>query len=167
MGEILGYALATMPILTIVLLLFWIPANMNKTAKIQFLGIFILFVIGILTAQYDFNTLFGIILLIFIIALTLWIFVNRRFFIIKHLSVISMIFALQIAFFFLIQWIGYGLSLILLCIVPILSMVLLYPWIFGSKEKSYGRVLAIIIFIVQLIFTILNVVLLILAIFYS
>lgn len=120
------YSLLLAPFLTMVLLLFWMSANIKNTAKAQLYGTY------------------------------------SDFFLKGQLSFILIIFALQVAYytlFFILLSLEYNLAITLLCIIPILSMILVYPWTFGSKNTSKGRVFIIIVFIVQVIFAILNILL--------
>ena len=99
-----------------------------------------------------------------IILLIVWIFAYRNFFLKGQFTAILLFFALQIAYymlFFVVMGSEYNLAitLLILCIIPILSMMLLYPWTFGHKKTSKGRVLIIIVFIVQVISAILSIVL--------
>lgn len=146
------------PLLTIVLLLFWTSTNMKNTAKGQLLSIVILLVLGFLAIN---SPIFFIIEAIAIILLVVWIFANRDFFLKGQLPVILPISALQVAYyilFFVFIGLEYNLGMILL-IIPILSMIIVYPWTFGNKKTSKGRVLIMIIFIVQAIYAILIIVL--------
>ena len=151
------YSLLFSPPLTITLLLFWASVDMKNTAKAQLLGIVILFVLGFLAIN---SPIILIIEATSILLFFVWIYTYKNFLRKEQLSVFSHIFALQSSYyilFFLIINLEYRLAIILLCIIPILSMILLYPWTFGSKSTSNGRVFIIIVFIVQVIFTILNI----------
>lgn len=145
------------PLLTMVLLLFWTSANMKNTAKAQLLGIIILLILGFLAIN---SPIILIIEAAAIILLVVWTFAYRDFLLKEQLSVISLLFALQATYyilFFVLLRLEYNIALTLLCIIPILSIILLYPWTFGSKNTSNGRVFIIIVFIVQVIFAISNI----------
>jgi len=132
--------------------------NLKNTAKAQLLGIVILLVLGIFAIN---SPLIVIIEATAIILLVVWIFAYRDFFPKGQLSFISLIIALQVIYcilFFVLVGLKYTLAITLLCIIPVLSMILLYPWTFGSKNTSNGKVFIIIVFIVQVIFAILNIV---------
>ena|GEM_PF-4792238 len=123
---ILFYSLILVPFLTMVLLLFWMSANIKNTAKARLYGTY------------------------------------HDFFHKGQLSFILLIFALQVSYytlFFILLSLEYTLAFTLLCIIPILSMILLYSWTFGSKNTSKGRIFIISVFIVQVVFAILNIVL--------
>ena len=152
------YSLLFSPLLTMVLLLFWASANLKNTAKAQLLGIVVLLVLGFFAIN---SPLILIIEATAIILLVVWIFAYKDFFLKGQLSVISLIIALQVIYcilFFVLVGVEFTLAITLLCIIPVLSMILLYPWTFGSKNTSNGKVFIIIVFIVQLIFAILNIV---------
>ena len=152
------YSLLFAPILTLVLLLLWTSANMKTTAKAQLLSIIILFALGFLAIN---SPIILIVEAAAIILLVVWIFAYRTFFHKGQLPLILPISALQVAYyilFFVFMGLEYNLGLILL-IIPILSMILLCPWTFGNKKTSNGRVLIMIIFIVQAIFATLVIVL--------
>ena len=158
LGASIFYSVFLSPLLTMFLILFWTSANMKNTAKAQLLGIVILFALGFLAIN---SSAIFIIDTIAIIVLAVWIFAYRAFFFKGQLPVILLILALQIAYyilFFVFIGLEYNLALTVLCIIPILSMILLYPWTFGNKNESKGRALVMIIFIVQVIATILNIV---------
>jgi len=151
------YSALISPLLSMVLLFFWMSANMKNTAKAQLLGIVILLTLGFLAIN---SPIILIVEAIAIVLLVVWIFAYRDFFQKGQLPVILPIFALQIAYyilFFVLLSLEYILAITLLCIIPILSMILLYPWTFGNKKHSKGRVFIIIIFIVQIIFIISNI----------
>ena len=152
------YSMLFSPLISIVLLLFWTSANMKNTSKIQLLGIVILLALGLLAIN---SPLILVIEATAIILLVVWLNANRNYFLKDQLSVILSIFALQIAYYMLFPtFIGLLPNLtITLLGIPILSMILLYPWTFGNKKKSKGRIFIIIVFIVQIIFVILNLVL--------
>ena len=120
------FSLLFAPFLTMVLLVFWMSANIKNTAKTKLYG------------TYSDLLLKG------------------------QLSFILLIFALQVVYytlFSILLSLEYNLAITLLCIIPILSMILLFPWTFGNKNTSKGHVFIIIVFIVQVIFAILNIVL--------
>ena len=153
------YAVLLFPLLTILLLLFWASANMKNTAKAQLFGIVILIAAGFLAIN---SPIFFIIEATALILLVVWIFTYRDFLLKGQLSVILLIFALQVAYyilFFVFIGLEYNLAITLLCISPILSMLLLYPWAFGNKSTAKGRVLIILVFIIQVIHVIFNIVL--------
>jgi len=104
------YYLLFSPFLTIIILLFWMAANMKRSAKGKL-------------------TLFSII------------------------SILQ--FAYSILFFALLD-LESNLAIALLCIIPIISIILLYSWTFGRKKTLSGRVFLIMIFIVQVILLILT-----------
>jgi hypothetical protein len=151
------YSLLFSPILTMVLLLFWASVNMKTIAKAQLFGIIILFALGFLAIN---SPIILIVEAVAIILLVVWIFAYRDFFHKEQLPVILPISALQIAYYILFfVFMGLKYNLITLLIIPILSMILLYPWTFGNKKTSKGQVLIMIIFIVQGIYAILVIVL--------
>ena len=147
--KILEYSIVYLPLLTMALLLLWIPANMKNTSKAQFIGIFTLFILIVVLCAIDYIGTGLILFLLFIVLLTLWIFVNRGSFQIRHISIIFLIFIMQFALYliFLQSW-GIMTSIILCSIITIISLILLYSWIFGNKKALNGRLLALIIFIV-------------------
>ncbi|WP_455662066.1 hypothetical protein [Pradoshia sp.] len=154
----LFYSLLFSPLLTIVLLLFWISANMKNTAKVQLLSIVFLVILGFLAINSPFILIIeATAILLFLV----WLYTYRSFFPKEQSSVFLLVFVLQIAyymlFFFLLS--SGNLAITFLCIIPILSMVLLYSWTFGSKNTSSGRVFIIIVFIIQVIVVILTIVL--------
>ena len=153
------YSVLLFPLLTIILLLFWASANMKNTAKAQLFSIVILIAAGFLAIN---SPIFLIIDATALILLVVWIFAYIDFFLKGRLSVILLIFALQVAYyilFFVFIGLEYNLAITLLCISPILSMLLLYPWAFGNKSTAKGRVLIILVFIIQVIHVIFNIVL--------
>ncbi len=155
----LFYSLLFLPILNLVLLLFWAYVNMKTTAKVQLLGIIILFVLGFLAIN---SPIILIVEVAAIILLIVWIFSYRDFFHKGQLPVILPISVLQVAYyilFFIFIGLEYNLGILILIVIPILSMILLYPWTFGNKKTSNGQVYIMIIFIVQAIFAILVIVL--------
>ena len=154
---ILFYSLLFLPIIILVLLLFWASVNTKTTAKVLLLGIIILFALGFLGIN---SPIILIVEVAAIILLVVWIFAYRDFFHKGKLPVILPISALQIAYYILFfVFMGLKYNLITLLIIPILSMILLYPWTFGNKKTSKGQVLIMIIFIVQGIYAILVIVL--------
>ena len=154
---ILFYSLLFLPIIILVLLLFWASVNMKTTAKVQLLGIIILFALGFLGIN---SPIILIVEVAAIILLVVWIFAYRDFFHKGQLPVILPISALQVAYYILFfVFIRLEYILGILIVIPILSMILLYPWTFGNKKTSKGQVYIMIIFIVQAIFAILIIVL--------
>lgn len=152
------YSLLFSPLLTMVLLLFWTSANMKNTAKVQLLGIIILFVLGLLAII---SPMILIIEAIAIVLLVVWIFAYRDFFLKGQLSAILLIFVLQIFYYILFPRLislENALTITLVYLIPIISMILIYPWTFGKKNTSKGRVFIIIAFVIQVIFVILNIV---------
>lgn len=153
------YSVLLLPLLSMVLLFAWTSANMKNTAKAQLLGIVIVLVLGFLVIN---SPMIIIIEATAIILFVVWIFAYRVFFLKGQLPVILLFFALQVAYyilFFVFIGLEYNLAITLLCIIPILSIILLYPWTFGTKNTSKGRVLIITVFIVQVIYASLNIVL--------
>ncbi len=153
------YSVLLLPLLSMVLLFAWTSANMKNTAKAQLLGIVIVLVLGFLVIN---SPMIIIIEATAIILFVVWIFAYRFFFLKGQLPVILLFFALQVAYsilFFVFIGLEYNLAITLLCIIPILSIILLYPWTFGTKNTSKGRVLIITVFIVQVIYASLNIVL--------
>lgn len=159
LDAIIIYSVLISPLLSMVLLFFWMSANMKSTAKAQLLGIVILMVLGFLAINSPFILIIEAAALILLV---IWIIAYGGFFPKERLPVFLCTFALQIAFYIFFTTILILLNLgsplaFLICVIPILSMILLYPWTFGNKKKSEGRVFIMIIFIVQIIFTILNI----------
>ena len=153
------YSVLFLPILSMILLFAWTSANMKTTAKAQLFGIVILIALGFLAIN---SPIILIIEAAAIILLVVWVFAYRDFFLKGQLSVILLIFALQVAYyilFFVLMGLENNLAITLLCLIPILSIIFLYPWTFGNKKTSKGRVLIIIVFIVQVIYVILNILL--------
>jgi len=106
---------------------------MKTTAKAQLLGIIILFALGFLAIN---SPIILIIEAAAIILLTVWIFAYRDFFTKEQLPVTLTISALQVVSYILFfAFIGskYNLGIILL-IIPILSIILVYPWTFGNRK---------------------------------
>ena len=152
------YSLLFSPIITIVLLLFWTSANMKTTAKAQLLGIIILFALGLLAIN---SPIILIVEAAAIILFTVWIFAYRDLFNKEQLPVTLTISALQVfSYILLFAFIGseYNLEIILL-IIPILSIILIYPWTFGNKKTSKDSILIMLVFIVQVIYASLVIVL--------
>ena len=160
------YSLLFSPLLTMILVLLWTSVNMKRTAKVQLLGIVILLVLGFVAINSPFIL---IMVSTAIILLVVWIFTYRNLFLEGQFTVIILFFVLQVAYymlFFVVMGSEYNLALtlLLLCIIPILSMIVLYPWTFGHKKTSKGRVLITLVFIVQVVSAILSIVLSIMAI---
>ena len=103
------YYLLFSPLLTTILLLFWIATNMKSNAK----GKSIVFTIIVLQFAYS-------------------------------------------ILFFTLLGLESNIAIALLCIIPLISIILLYPWTFGRKKTAKGRVFVILIFIVQVILVILT-----------
>lgn len=149
------YSLLFLPIVSIILLFFWASANIKTAAGFQLLGIIILFILGLLAINSPYILLIEAIAILLLI---IWIYAYRNFFIKGQLPFILTIFVLQIVYynlFLLLLGIQYTLAFSLACIIPILSMYLLYPWTFGNKKTPKGQVFAVIAFIVQVIITVL------------
>ena len=153
------YSLLFSPLLTMVLLFFWTSANMANNAKVQLLGIFILLVLGFLAINSPFILIIESAAIILFI---LWLITYRASFLNGQISLISTIFILQFVFyllFFILLFFESGPIFSLLGIIPILSMIFLYPWAFGKKKTiSKGRVFIIFGFIVQVYLVILSIV---------
>lgn len=152
------YLLLFSPIITIVLLLFWTSANMKTTAKAQLLSIIILFVLGFLAIN---SPVILIVEAAAIILLTVWILAYRDFFNKEQLPVTLTISSLQIVSYILFfAFIGseYNLGIFLL-VIPIISIILVYPWTFGNKKTSKDSILIMLVFIVQTIYSFLVIVL--------
>ena len=159
------YTLLFCPLLSMVLLFFWTSANMKKTAKVQLLGLVFLLAIGFLTINSSISL---VILAITIVLFVVWMFVYRDFFLKGQLPVIFFIFGLHVLYyilFFVFIGLQNDLAITLLTIIPILSMILLYPWTFGKKKTSNGRVFIMIALIIQVIYAILNITLSLMTIF--
>ena len=153
------YTLLFCPVLSMVFLFFWTSANMKKTAKVQLLGLVILLAISLLTINYSISL---VILAIAIVLFIVWLFVYREFFLTGQLPVIFFIFGLHLVYyilFFVFIGLENNLGITFLSILPILSMILLYSWTFGKKKISQGRIFILTVFMIQVLFTILNVVL--------
>ena len=145
------YSLLFSPIITIVLLLFWMSANMKTTAKAQLLGIIILFALGFLAIN---SPIILIVEAAAIILLVIWVSAYRDFFNKEQLPVTLTISALQVfSYILFFAFIGseYNIGIILL-IMPILSIILVYPWTFGNKKTSKDSILIMLVFIVQAIY---------------
>ena len=159
LDAIIIYSLLFSPPLTITLLLFWASADMKNTAKAQLLCIVILFILGLLTIN---SPIILIIETTAILLFVIWIYTYRNFFRKEQLTIFSHIFALQFSyyiFFFVILILEYHLAILLLCLIPIFSIKLVYSRTFLSKNTTSGRLFIILAFIVQVIFTILNIML--------
>ncbi len=149
------YSLLFLPIITIILLFFWASANIKTAAGVQLLGIVILFILGLLAINSPYIVLIEAIAILLLIV---WIYAHRNNFLKGQVSFILTIFALQIVYynlFLLLLGIQYTLVISLACIIPILSIYLLYPWTFGNKKTSQGRIFLMIAFIAQVIITVL------------
>lgn len=154
------YSLLLSPLLSMVLLLFWTSANMKNTAKAQLAGIVILSALGFAAIN---SSLFVLIEAAALILFGVWIFAYRGCFLKGQLTVILSAFALQAAYsalFFTFIGSESGLAVPLLCISPILTMILLYPWTFGNKRASGVRVFILIAFFIQMVHAILTITLL-------
>jgi len=152
------YSVLFIPLLSILLLLLWTSAGMKNAAKAQLFGIVILIALGFLSIN---SPIILVIETIAIILLVVWIFVYKDFFLKGQLLVISIILLLQIIYyilFYLFLGTEFTVAIALLFLIPLISMILLFPWAFGNK-KSNGRVLIIITYIIQIIFIILMIVL--------
>lgn len=152
------YSLLFSPLLTMALLLFWASSNMKKTVTVQLLGIVILFALALLAINSPLILIIGAIA---VVLLVVWIFAYKDSFLKGQLSAILYIFPLQIVYYILFPVLinlENALTIALLCVIPILSMVLLYPWTLGNKNTSKGQVFLYIVFIVQGIFLLLNLV---------
>ena len=121
---------------TMALVLFWTSANMKNTAKDQLRGILVLFALGFLSIN---SPIILVAEAIAIILLVVWIFAYRKLFLKGQFTVILLFLALQVGYYMLF-FVTMGsennltLTLLLLCIFPILSLLLLYPWTFGQKK---------------------------------
>lgn len=154
----LFYSLLFSPLLTMILISFWMSANIKNTAKAQLFGIVILVVLGFFAINSPFIVIIEATAIFLFLA---WIYTYRKFFIEERLSIFLSIVSLQIAYYSLfIFLLGLGnLAITLLCIFPILSLILLYSWTFGRKKTSSGRVFIIMVFIVQAMLLILTIIL--------
>lgn len=153
------YSVLVSPLLCVVLLFFWMSANLKNTAKTQLLGIVILLALGFLAIN---SPIILIVEATAFILLVVWIFAYKNHFLKGQLPVFLLISALQFAYyilFFIFIGLENNLAITLLCIIQILSLILLYPWAFGNKNKTKGRAFIIIVFIIQVICAILNIVL--------
>ena len=150
------YSLLAAPLVSIFLLFFWMSVDVKKTAKMQLLGIVVLFVLGFLAIN---SSIFGIVEVAAMILLGAWLFAYRDFFSKERLPVTISVVVLQMIYYVLFIAIGAwtNLGFILACVISVFSMILLYPWAFGNKKQSKGQVFILIIFVVQIIFTILNI----------
>lgn len=100
--------------------------------------------------------------LLSILLLLFWEIKNRKNNNKTQSPVTLLIFILQMVYyvlFFILIGAEYHLAMILLCILPILSIIQLYPWTFGKKTTSNGRIIILIVFIIQVILTFSNIVL--------
>ena len=131
---------------------------MKTTAKAQLLSVIILFALGFLAIN---SPIILIVEAAAIILLTVWILTYRDFFNKEQLPITLTISALQvfsyILFFAFIES-EYNLGIILL-IMPILSIILVYPWTFGNKKTSKDSKLIMLVFAVQVIYAFLVIVL--------
>ena len=149
------YSVLFIPLLSILLSLLWTSAGMKNAAKAQLFGIVILIALGFLAIN---SPIILVIEAVAFILLVVWIFIYKDFFLKGQLLVISIIVLLQIVYYILFYlFLGTEFAL-LLFLIPLVSMILLFPWAFGNK-KSIGRVLIIITYIIQIIFIILMIVL--------
>ena len=150
------YSQLASPLVSLVLLFFWMSVDVKKTAKVQLLGIVVLFVLGFLAIN---SSIFGIVEVATMILLGVWLFAYRDFFSKERLPVTISVVVLQMLYYVLFIAIGAwtNLGFILACIISVLSMVLLYPWAFGNKKESKGRGFILSIFVVQIMFAILNI----------
>ena len=129
---------------------------MKNTAKAQLLGIVVLFVLGLLAIN---SPIFAIVEVATMILLGVWLFAYRDFFSKERLPATLSVVVLQMVYYALFIAIGAwtNLGFILACIISVLSMIRLYPWAFGNKKESKGRGFILSIFVVQIIFTVLNI----------
>ena len=156
LDAVIIYSLLLSPLLSIVLLFFWMSVNLKNTAKAQLLGIVVLLVLGLLAINSSIIVIVEVAAIVLLIA---WLLAYRGFFSKEQVSVTISVFALQVTYYllflFMLKWTD--LAFVLACIIPILSIILLYPWTFGNKKNAKGLAFMIIIFIVQIIFMILNI----------
>ncbi len=153
------YSVVLLPLISIILVICWASLHMKNTAKAQLVGIFTFLVLGILTIN---SSLFLVIEGVAFILLVLWIVAYRHLFLKGQLRTIILIFALQIVYYILLYFFFVGergLAMSILSIIPLISIILLYPWMFGNKKTLDNRVFIIIIGIIQVIFIISNLVL--------
>ena len=147
------YSLLASPFLSIVLLFFWLSVDVKKTAKVQLLGIVVLFVLGFLAINSSIIVIVEVAALILLVA---WFFAYRSFFSKERLpSVFVLQMSYSIVFIVILTLTNVGF--ILACVISVFSMIRLYPWAFGDKRESKGRAFILSIFVVQVIFTILNI----------
>ena len=155
LDAILLYSVLFLPILTMILLFAWGAANMKSSSKVQLLVIILVFILGILAI----NSIILPIMSVSMILLFIWIYLNRSGFVQGQLLCIFIVFGFQLLFYFL------GFSVIdlestwaftILLITPIVTIVLLFPWTFGRKNiLTKGRLIVVIVFILQVILLIL------------
>ena len=138
--------------------------DVKNAAKAQLLGIVVLFVLGLLAIN---SPIFGIVEVATMILLGAWLFAYRDFFSKERLPVTISVVVLQMIYYVLFIAIGAwtNLGFILACIISVLSMILLYPWAFGDKRESNGRAFVLSIFAVQIMFTVLNITIYLMATF--
>lgn len=151
----LFYSLLFSPLLTMVFLLFWISAEIKKSAMAQILGIVILMAAGIFAINSPFITFIEAIA---ILLLVVWFIAHKDSFRREKRAATLSIFAFQITYyilFFPLLISGNAATAFVLCIAPILSVKFAYPWVFGRKAVK-GRVYVIFAFIVQVILILLN-----------
>ena len=158
------YSLLASPLVSIVLLFFWMSVNVKNTAKAQLLGIVVLFALGLLAIN---SPIFVIVEVAAMILLGAWLFAYRDFFSKERLPVTLSVVVLQMIYYvlFIAKGAWTNLGFILACIISVFSMILLYPWAFGHKKESEGRAFVLSIFVVQIIFTILNITLSVMILF--
>ena len=150
------YSLLFSPLLTMLLLFFWLSTNLRNLAKAQLVGIVVLIILGFLAINSPFITLIEGVALVLLIV---WILTNKDSFLKGQLSFISLVFTLQIIYyvlFFIFLGLELNLAFAFLSIIPILSIILLYSRMFGSKKTANGRVFLLTTFAVQVIFAISN-----------
>lgn len=150
------YSLLASPLLSIVLLFFWMSVNVKNTAKVQLLVIVVLFVLGFLGINSSIMVIVEVAAFILLVA---WFFAYRGFFSKERLPVTIWVVVLQVIYYVLViaivVWTNVGF--IFACIISVLSMILLYPWAFGNKKESEGRVFILSIFVVQIMFMVLTI----------
>jgi len=147
------YALLASPLLSIVLLFFWLSVDAKNTAKVQLLGIVLLFVLGFLAIN---STIILIVHAVAIIWLVAWLVAYRRLFSKERLPLVATLqisYAIAFVALFTLPNVGF----ILVCVISIFSMIRLYPWAFGDKRESNGRAFVLSIFAIQIMFTVLNI----------
>lgn len=153
------YSVILAPLLAMILLFCWTAASMKKIAKFQLLGIVLLFALGFLAIN---SPIILIVEAVAIILLVVWIFNYRASFHQGQILVVLLVIVMHIIYailFFALAGLENSLGIVALCIFPVLSMMLLYPWTFGDKKLPKGRVFILILLVVQMIFVILNIVL--------